>query len=118
MNETCGKLDMAMLDLFHCILVRFLYVAKRARPDLQVTVAFLCKRVKFPNIGDWKKFGRLAQYVRAIIHIPLIIEPDGSGNMVWSIDTSFVIHMDMKSHIGYCLTLGKESPISGLSAKK
>jgi hypothetical protein len=33
--------------------------------------------------------------------------------MVWSIDASFAVHMDMKSHTGYCLTLGNGSPISG-----
>ena len=73
MISTSRKLDMATADLFHCIVARFLYVAKRARPHLQVAVAFLCKRVKCPNIGDWKKLGRLVRYVRATIHLPLIL---------------------------------------------
>ena len=34
---------------------RFIYMTKRARPDLQVAVTFLCKQVKCPNIDDWKK---------------------------------------------------------------
>ena len=38
--------------------------------------------------------------------------------MVWSIDASFAVHMDMKSHTGYCLTLGIGSPISGSSTQK
>ena len=62
-NETHQKLDATTADLFHRIVARFLYVAKRARHDLQVAVAFLCKRVKCPNIGDWKKKGRLVRYV-------------------------------------------------------
>ena len=33
--------------------------------------------------------------------------------MTWSIDAAFAVHMDMKSHTGYCLTLGQGSPISG-----
>ena len=33
--------------------------------------------------------------------------------MIWSIDSSFAVHMDMKSHTGYCVTLGIELPISG-----
>ena len=96
----------------------FLYAAERARPDLQVAVAFLCKRVKAPNIGDWKKLGRMIRYVRATIHLPLILGSDGSGNMVWSIDASFVVHMDMKSNTGYCLTLGLGTPISGSQSQK
>ena len=33
-NLTQQKLDTTTVDLFHCIVARFLYVAKRARPDL------------------------------------------------------------------------------------
>ena len=33
--------------------------------------------------------------------------------MTWSIDAAFAVHMDMKSHTGYCLTLGQGSPILG-----
>ena len=110
-DEACRKLDTPTANLFHCFVARFLYVAKRARPDLQVSVTFICKRVAAPNVGDWKKLGRLVRYVRATIHLPLILGLDGPGNMVWSIDASFAVHMDMKSHTGYCLTLGTGSSI-------
>ena len=33
--------------------------------------------------------------------------------MIWSIDAAFAVHMEMKSHTGYCLILGEGSPISG-----
>ena len=96
----------------------FLYVAKRTRPDIQVAVAFLCKRVKCPITGDWKKLGRLIWYVRVTIHLPLIVGTDGTGNMVWIIDASFAVHMDMKSHTGHCMTLGTGCLISGSSSQK
>ena len=54
-NLTQQKLDEATTNLFHCILAWFLYVGKRARPDLQMALAFLCKQMKCPNVGDWKK---------------------------------------------------------------
>ena len=38
---------------------------------------------------------------------------DKSGSLVWSIDTSFAVYTDMKSHTGYCPTLGNGLPISG-----
>ena len=118
MNLTHQKLDAPTSESFHRIVAKFLYIAKRARPDLQVAVAFLCKRVKCLNVGDWKKLGRLVRYVRATIHLPLIVGSDGTGNMVWSIDASFAVHMDMKNHTGYCLTLGIGSTISGSSTQK
>ena len=56
-DESARKLDEKISDYFHRTVARFLYAAKRARPDIQVSVAFLCKRVKDPNIQDWKKLG-------------------------------------------------------------
>ena len=112
-DDSTKKLDNKTSDYFHCTVARFIYATKRERPDIQVAVAFLRKRVKNPNIQDWKKLGRLVQYVRSTIHLPLVLGSHGSGNMIWSIDTSFAVHMDMKSHTGYCLTLGEGSPISG-----
>ena len=41
-DEACKKLDVPTADLFHRFVARFSYVVKRARPDLQVSVAFLC----------------------------------------------------------------------------
>ena len=64
-NLTQRKLDTPTANFFHRIVAKVLYVAKQARPDLQGAVAFLSKRVKCPNVGDWKKLGRLVQYVRA-----------------------------------------------------
>ena len=51
-DEAGRKHDRQTIDTFHRFVARFLYMAKRARPDLQVAVAFLCKRVKAPNVGD------------------------------------------------------------------
>ena len=62
-DESTKKLDEETSDFFHCTVARFLYAAKRARPHIQVAVAFLCKRVKDPTIQDWKKLGRLVRYV-------------------------------------------------------
>ena len=117
-NEACRKLDITALDLFYCIAARFLCVTKRERPGLKVVVSFLCKRVKSPNVDDLKKLGRLVRYVRATIHLPLIIGPDGLRNMVWIIDASFAVHMNMESHKESCLTLGTGSHISGSSGQR
>ena len=97
-NLTQQKLDAATADLFHRIVARLLYVAKRTRPNLQAAVAFLCKRVKCPNIGDWKKLGRFVWYVRATTHLPLIVGSNESGDLMWSIDASFAVHKPEDQH--------------------
>ena len=46
-------------DLFHCHVAWLLFASKRARPDTQVCVAFLCTRVKAPIEQDYKNLGEL-----------------------------------------------------------
>ena len=71
--ETSEKLSANKADYFHRIVVRLLFASKRARPDLQVAVAYLCTRVKFPNEADYDKLRRVIKYIRKTIHLPLLL---------------------------------------------
>ena len=51
-------------ELFHQHDARLLFASKRARPDIQVCVAFLCTHVKSPNRQDYKKLGRVISYLK------------------------------------------------------
>ena len=56
--------DPVMLDtdkatLFHHHVAQLLFLCKRARPDIQTTVAFLCTRAKGPDTDNYKKLGRV-----------------------------------------------------------
>ena len=51
-----GKKD---ADAFHQSVARLLFLSKRARQDIQTAIAFLCTRVKSPDIDDNKKLGRV-----------------------------------------------------------
>lgn len=93
--------------IFYQTTACLLYASKRARPDLQTSVVFLCKRVKSSTKDNYKKLTRVIRYVRESIALPLIIGWNNSGSLVWSIDASFAVHMDMKSHTGYSSTMGK-----------
>ena len=105
-------MDQATSELYHRLVAKFLYAAKRAGPGIQVAVAFLCRKVPCPNKDDYKKLGRLVRYVKGSTHTPLVIGYDNTCNLVWSIDASFAVHMDMKSHTGYCLIMGTGVVIS------
>ena len=112
-NDNSKKLDSNKADYFHPMTARLLYAAKRAQPDLQTAFAFLCKRVKSPDVEDYAKLCKVINYLKDTISLPLILGRDGSGTLVWSIDASFAVHMDMKSHSGYFLSLVKGAVISG-----
>ena len=50
-------------EAFHTMVAKGLFLCKRARPDIQPTIAVLSTRVKAPNESDWKKLIRLMEYL-------------------------------------------------------
>ena len=99
-------------DAFHRRTTRLLFAAKRARPDIQVAVAYLYTRVKVSNQSDYDKLTRVIRYIRRTIHMPLVLGWDKSGTLLWSVDASFAVHEDIRSHTGALLTLGKGAVLS------
>jgi hypothetical protein len=112
-NDDAEKLSPEMSDKYHQMTAKLLYLSKRVRPDIQPTVAFMCTRVKEPDVDDWKKLGRCIRYIRGSKEIFLTLEADDSGKLEWWVDASFAVHRDFKSHTGMTISLGKGSPISG-----
>ena len=77
----------------------------RARPDIQLSVSFLCTRVRGPDTDDYKKLARVMKYIQGTIGLPLIFSIDKSGNIKWYVDAEFVVHKDMRSHTGDFMTM-------------
>jgi hypothetical protein len=46
------------------VVAKLLYLSRRARPDIIVTVSFLCTRVKEPMVGDRDKLFHLLGYLK------------------------------------------------------
>jgi hypothetical protein len=112
------KLSNEVSTVFHHMTAKMLYLSKRARPDLQLAVAFLCTRVKDPDTDDWKKLTRVMKYLRATVGLPLILGIDDSGVLRWHVDAAFAVHNDMKSHTGATLTLGQGAANSDSTKQK
>ena len=66
-------------DIFHHHIARLLFASKRARPNIQVCVTFLCTRVKSPTEQDYKKLRRVISYLEETVPLPLVIGVDSSG---------------------------------------
>ena len=55
-NEDPTYLDEESAEFFHHMTAKALFLAKRARPDIQTAVSFLCTRVKRPDEDDYKSW--------------------------------------------------------------
>jgi len=117
-NEECKKLPRKQRELFHCIVAKCVYIWKRCHPDWGVAMSFLTKRVKAPDLDDWRKLVHLMDYVRADGDRPLILSADDSGNLTWYVDAAFAVHANGRSHTGGGLHMKKGFAISICSGQK
>ena len=92
---------------FHTMVAKGLFLCKRARPDIQTTIAFLSTRVKQPDQDDWKKLRRLIDYLRGTMDLVLTLKADNTSIIKWYVDVAYAVHPDMRSHTGGAMTLGK-----------
>lgn len=99
-DSTAEKLAKDESDTFHSLTAQLLFLGKRARPDIQTAVAFLCMRVKDPDIDHYKKLAQVIKYLHKYPKIPLMLEGCKLDSVVRSVDASFGVHGDMRSHTG------------------
>jgi hypothetical protein len=105
-NENGMKLNEEAAILFHHNTAKLLFLCKRARPDIQPPVAFLCTRVKEPDQDDYKKLTRVMKYLRGSADLVLTLEANNMNIVKWWVDASFAVHPDMRSHTGAMMTMG------------
>lgn len=105
-NPTSRALGPQAAKQFHTVVAKLLYLAKRVRIDILLTIAFLCTRVKAPTESDQAKLDRLLKYLNGSKESVLVLEPKGELVVEGYIDASFACHPDGKSHTGLLVTLG------------
>jgi hypothetical protein len=110
-DEDAVKLDQARAKAFHNITAKEIYVTKRARPNISLSIAFLTTRVKGPDINNWRKLCHLVEYLRSTRELPLILAANGTGVFSWYVDASFAVHPDMRGHTGGAMTMGTGFPL-------
>ena len=94
------KLPEERADIYHTMVTKGLFLCKRARPDIQTTIAVLCTRVKGPNEADWGKLVRLMKYLNGTKKKRLHLSAGNLRCIKWWVDASFAVHPGFKSHTG------------------
>lgn len=107
LDEDAIELEIKRAEIFHHIVAKLLFIAKRARPDIEPTIAFLCTRVIKSTTEDWEKLKRLLEYIKETIDMPRIIGATGGMDILrtW-VDASYATHSDMKGHTGGAMSMG------------
>ena len=93
-------------DRYHSTVMRFMYIAKRIRPDILYATAFLSTRVQQPTVSDENKLHRVLRYIRGTPDMGLKLSATGTTVQSY-IDASFAVHKDKKSHTGSIITMGR-----------
>ena len=117
-NAKCNKLEKTLAEKFHTFTAKGLFLCKRARPDIQTTIAFLRTRVKEPDEDDYKKLIRMIKYLQNTKNLVLTIKADATNIYHWYIDAAFGLHKDYRSHTGAALMLNKGSATSNSLKQK
>ena len=100
------------------MVARGLFLSKRARPDIQPVIAVLATRVSKPNESDWGKLVRFLKYLNGTKGLYLRLSVENLNVMKWSIDASFGVHADFKSHTGGTMSMGEGAIISTSKKQK
>ena len=117
-NEGQGEdLTMDCKEAFHRVVAKGLFVSKRARPDIHLTIATLCTQVKSPNESDWDKLVQLIKFLSGTRNKKLTLSADDLRIIKWFVDVAFAVHPDFKSHTGGNMTFG-QGAVQSISRKQ
>lgn len=100
------KLNEEMKENFHHITAKLLHIMKRARPDIEVPIVFLCTRVKSPDTDDWKKLQRVLEWIQDTVDETRFIGADNLYTLFTWIDAAYAVHPNMRSHTGGAISMG------------
>jgi len=93
MNNDAKKLDEKVAIMFPHNKAKLLFLCKRARPDVQTAVAFLCTQVKMPDVDDYKKLCWVMRFLHATKLMPLTLEADLTYVIKWCVSESVTVQI-------------------------
>ena len=117
-DEDARKLNEEQALAFHHTVAQLLFMATRARRDIQMAVTFLTTRVKSPDEDDWGKLKRVLKYLNGANYLKLRLTVDNLAVLKWYVDGSHNGHWDCKGHGGAVFLLGQRATSSYLRKLK
>mmetsp|Transcript_19346 Transcript_19346/g.48377 ORF Transcript_19346/g.48377 Transcript_19346/m.48377 type:complete len:641 (+) Transcript_19346:1869-3791(+) len=106
-DEESAWLDEERCEAFHSRAAKLLYLGKLTRGDLLTSTIFLCSRVQAPTQQDEQKLSRVLKYLNATKNLKLTLGARDDLFVTLSVDASYGVHQDGKSHTGAAVSLGR-----------
>ena len=79
---------------------------KRARPDLETAISYLCTRITKSDIDDWGKLKRVIAYIKCTIEDVRIIGSNDLQTVFTWIDAAYAVNSDMRCQTGGAMSFG------------
>ena len=94
-------------ERFVSVVMKLMWVAKRGRPDTELTTSFLCTRISNCTEQDWTKLRWLLHFLQTTIDDEPVIAADSLTELHTWVDASYAVHNDMNSHTGGVMSFGR-----------
>ena len=100
--------DEGQQALFHSMVAKLLFLAKRTRPDILLPVSFLTTRVNKATRSDMEKLFRIGRYLSGShgLGIRMSFAFGSIPELMAFIDAAYGVHTDRKSQSGIVISLG------------
>ena len=116
-DNSSEQLDKEKSEKFHSITAKLLFIAKRARPDIETAVSYLTTRVSKSNMRDWYKLMRVLSFLKTYKNDKRRIGASSLKDLFTYIDSSYGVHPNMRGHTGRLMSFGT-GIIQGRSGKQ
>jgi hypothetical protein len=105
-DDTLPVLPESEQESFHSLVMRLMFLAQRARPDILTAVSFLSRRWGKVTSEDKDKLTRVLQYLHSYPRLKMTLSCGDELRLYCYVDASFAVHNDMKSHTGGIISMG------------
>ena len=87
-------------EIFHTVTAKLLHVCKRARPDIEPVVVYLCTRVSCSTEADKTKLDHLIRYLKRTLNDARVIEVRDLKTLLCWIDAAYAVYPNIRGQTG------------------